>query len=130
MNDNTKSNSDITNVVLPKKLHEYDEPHRGDTSNFVIENDDRKEEYNSNQMFEVQVDQGAECCTSIISAPMLSVPGLPEISSSWMAGLVQLLLKSNVLGSLVEDYAACLELQSEECQIIEDCCEDLSVLIL
>ncbi|KAM3305516.1 hypothetical protein P3S67_012382 [Capsicum chacoense] len=61
MNDNTKSNSDITNVVLPKKLHEYDEPHRGDTSNFVIENDDRKEEYNSNQMFEVQVDEGAEC---------------------------------------------------------------------
>ncbi|PHU07439.1 hypothetical protein BC332_23928 [Capsicum chinense] len=33
-------------------------------------------------------------------------------------------LKSNVAGSLVEDYAAYLELQSEECQIIEDCCGD------
>ncbi|KAF3625102.1 Nuclear pore complex protein [Capsicum annuum] len=53
-----------------------------------------------------------------------------NILSSRMAGLVQLLLKSNAAGSLVEDYAACLELRSEECQIIEDCREDSGVLIL
>ncbi|PHT33961.1 26S protease regulatory subunit 7 [Capsicum baccatum] len=32
--------------------------------------------------------------------------------------------------SLVEDYASCLELRSEECQIIKDCREDSGVLIL
>ncbi|CAN4094283.1 unnamed protein product [Withania somnifera] len=53
-----------------------------------------------------------------------------SILSSRMVGLVQLLLKSNAAGSLVEDYAACLELRSEECQIIEDCREDSGVLIL
>ncbi|KAJ8528333.1 hypothetical protein K7X08_022025 [Anisodus acutangulus] len=53
-----------------------------------------------------------------------------NILSSRMVGLVQLLLKSNASGCLVEDYAACLELRSEECQIIEDCREDSGVLIL
>lgn len=53
-----------------------------------------------------------------------------NILSSRMVGLVQLLLKSNAAGCLVEDYAACLELRSEECQIIEDCREDSGVLIL
>lgn len=50
--------------------------------------------------------------------------------SSRMVGLVQLLIKSNAAGSLIEDYAACLELRSEECQIIEDSREDSGVLIL
>lgn len=47
-----------------------------------------------------------------------------------MVGLVQLLLKSNAASSLIEDYAACLELRSEESQIIENSSEDPGVLIL
>lgn len=50
--------------------------------------------------------------------------------SSRMIGLVQLLLKSNAAGCLIEDYAACLELRSEECQFIEDSSEDPGILIL
>lgn len=50
--------------------------------------------------------------------------------SSRMVGLVQLLLKSNAAGCLIEDYAACLELRSEECQFIEDSNEDPGILIL
>lgn len=47
-----------------------------------------------------------------------------------MVGLAQLLLKSNAASSLIEDYAACLELRSEESQIIENSSEDPGVLIL
>ena len=50
--------------------------------------------------------------------------------SSRMVGLVQLLLKSNAASSLIEDYAACLELRSEECQIIENSSDDPGVLIM
>lgn len=50
--------------------------------------------------------------------------------SSRMVGLVQLLLKSNAATCLVEDYAACLELRSEECQIIENSANDPGVLIM
>ena len=50
--------------------------------------------------------------------------------SSRMVGLVQLLLKSNAASSLIEDYAACLELRSEECQIIESSSDDPGVLIM
>ena len=50
--------------------------------------------------------------------------------SSRMVGLVQLLLKSNAARSLIEDYAACLELRSEESQIIENSSDDPGVLIL
>ncbi|XP_048134215.1 nuclear pore complex protein NUP205 isoform X2 [Rhodamnia argentea] len=50
--------------------------------------------------------------------------------SSRMVGLVQLLLKSNAANCLVEDYAACLELRSEESQIIENSSNDPGVLIL
>uniref|UniRef100_A0A5B7BQC9 Nuclear pore complex protein NUP205 n=1 Tax=Davidia involucrata TaxID=16924 RepID=A0A5B7BQC9_DAVIN len=53
-----------------------------------------------------------------------------SILSSRMVGLVQLLLKSNAANSLIEDYAACLELRSEECQIIENSSDDPGVLIL
>ncbi|XP_050114954.1 nuclear pore complex protein NUP205 [Malus sylvestris] len=53
-----------------------------------------------------------------------------SILSSRMVGLVQLLLKSNAASSLIEDYAACLELRSEACQIIENTSEDPGVLIL
>ncbi|VFQ73605.1 unnamed protein product [Cuscuta campestris] len=53
-----------------------------------------------------------------------------SVLSSRMVGLVQLLLKSNVAGCLVEDYASCLELCSEECQSIEDMSEDPCILIL
>ncbi|KAK2966314.1 hypothetical protein RJ640_018125, partial [Escallonia rubra] len=49
---------------------------------------------------------------------------------SRMVGLVAVLLKSNSASSLVEDYAACLELRSEECQISEDSSNDLGVLII
>ncbi|KAF5945828.1 hypothetical protein HYC85_016056 [Camellia sinensis] len=53
-----------------------------------------------------------------------------SILSSRMVGLVQLLLKSNAASSLTEDYAACLELRSEESQIIENSSDDPGVLIL
>ncbi|XP_031097713.1 nuclear pore complex protein NUP205 isoform X1 [Ipomoea triloba] len=53
-----------------------------------------------------------------------------SVLSSRMVGLVQLLLKSNAAGCLIEDYAACLELRSEECQFIEDSNEDPGILIL
>ncbi|XP_030954556.1 nuclear pore complex protein NUP205 isoform X1 [Quercus lobata] len=53
-----------------------------------------------------------------------------SILSSRMVGLVQLLLKSNAASSLIEDYAACLELRSEECQIIENSSDDPGVLIM
>ncbi|KAI4335735.1 hypothetical protein L6164_014349 [Bauhinia variegata] len=53
-----------------------------------------------------------------------------SILSSRMAGLVQLLLKSNAANSLIEDYAACLELRSEESQIIENSNEDPGILIM
>ena len=47
-----------------------------------------------------------------------------------MVGLVQLLLKSNAANSLVEDYAACLELRSQECQVIENSGDDPGILIM
>lgn len=50
--------------------------------------------------------------------------------SSRMVGLVQLLLKYNAASSLVEDYATCLELRSEESQIIENSGDDPGVLIM
>lgn len=50
--------------------------------------------------------------------------------SSRMIGLVQLLLKSSASSSLIEDYAACLELRSEECQIMENSGDDPGVLIM
>lgn len=53
-----------------------------------------------------------------------------SILSSRMVGLVQLLLKYNAASSLVEDYAACLELRSEESQIIEKSGDDHGVLIM
>lgn len=53
-----------------------------------------------------------------------------SILSSRMVGLVQLLLKSNAASSLIEDYAACLELRLEECQIIENSSDDPGVLIM
>uniref|UniRef100_A0A6N2K971 Uncharacterized protein n=1 Tax=Salix viminalis TaxID=40686 RepID=A0A6N2K971_SALVM len=52
-----------------------------------------------------------------------------SILSSRVVGLVQLLLKSNAANSLVEDYAACLEVRSEECQIIENKVDDPGLLI-
>ncbi|XP_022729594.1 nuclear pore complex protein NUP205 isoform X10 [Durio zibethinus] len=53
-----------------------------------------------------------------------------SILSSRMVGLVQLLLKSNAATSLVEDYAACLELRSQECQVIENSGDDPGILIM
>lgn len=53
-----------------------------------------------------------------------------SILSSRIIGLVQLLLKSNAAGSLVEDYAACLELRAEESQVIENSADDPGVLIM
>lgn len=50
--------------------------------------------------------------------------------SSRMVGLVQLLLKSNAASCLIEDYAACLELRSEDCQVVENTSDDPGVLIL
>ncbi|GFP89371.1 nuclear pore complex protein nup205 [Phtheirospermum japonicum] len=49
---------------------------------------------------------------------------------SRIVGLPQLLLKSNSANGLIEDYAACLELRSEECQIFEDSSIDPGVLIM
>ncbi|KAK9947570.1 hypothetical protein M0R45_003188 [Rubus argutus] len=53
-----------------------------------------------------------------------------SILSSRMVGLVQLLLKSNAASCLIEDYAACLELRSEDCQVVENTSDDPGVLIL
>ncbi|KAL1300925.1 hypothetical protein AAHE18_18G216100 [Arachis hypogaea] len=53
-----------------------------------------------------------------------------SILSSRMVGLVQLLLKSNAANSLIEDYAACLELRSEESQTIDNNNDDPGILIL
>ncbi|XVE54418.1 hypothetical protein DITRI_Ditri03aG0079600 [Diplodiscus trichospermus] len=53
-----------------------------------------------------------------------------SILSSRMVGLVQLLLKSNAANSLVEDYAACLELRSQEYQVIENSGDDPGILIM
>ncbi|XP_010250099.1 PREDICTED: nuclear pore complex protein NUP205 [Nelumbo nucifera] len=53
-----------------------------------------------------------------------------SVLSSRMVGLVQLLLKSHAANCLIEDYAACLELRSEECQIIENSRDDTGVLII
>lgn len=47
-----------------------------------------------------------------------------------MVGLSQLLLKSGSASTLIEDYAACLEMRSEECQIFEDSGTDPGVLIM
>ncbi|KAL3643098.1 hypothetical protein CASFOL_013913 [Castilleja foliolosa] len=52
------------------------------------------------------------------------------ILSSRIVGLPQLLLKSNSANGLIEDYAACLELRSEDCQIFEDSSIDPGVLIM
>ncbi|KAK6777511.1 hypothetical protein RDI58_024228 [Solanum bulbocastanum] len=62
LGDDMKMNSD-GNVVLTKQAHEQDEPHCGDTSDFVAENGD--EEDNFNQMFECQVDEAAECNSDV-----------------------------------------------------------------
>ncbi|XP_026454511.1 nuclear pore complex protein NUP205-like [Papaver somniferum] len=53
-----------------------------------------------------------------------------SILSSRMVGLVPLLLKSNAAQSLIEDYAACLELRSEESQAIEETKDDIGVFII
>ncbi|MED6124108.1 hypothetical protein PIB30_056009 [Stylosanthes scabra] len=53
-----------------------------------------------------------------------------SILSTRMIGLVQLLLKSNAGNSLIEDYAACLELRSEESQTIDNNNDDPGILIL
>lgn len=53
-----------------------------------------------------------------------------SILSNRMVGLVPLLLKNNAANSLVEDYAACLELRSEECQVVENSSDDPGVLIM
>ncbi|GAA0150858.1 hypothetical protein LIER_09706 [Lithospermum erythrorhizon] len=53
-----------------------------------------------------------------------------SILSSRMDGLAQLLLKSNAAASMIEDYASCLEVRSEESQIIEDSSKDTGVLIM
>lgn len=47
-----------------------------------------------------------------------------------MVGLVQLLLKTNAATSMIEDYASCLELSSEECQVTETTNDDPGVLIM
>ncbi|GAB4828290.1 hypothetical protein Ancab_035204 [Ancistrocladus abbreviatus] len=50
--------------------------------------------------------------------------------SSRIVGLVHLLLKANAASSMVEDYAACLELRAEEGQVVENSGDDPGVLIM
>jgi len=50
--------------------------------------------------------------------------------SSRMVGLVQLLLKCNASNSLIEDYAACLELRSQEFQNLDNSSDDPGILIM
>lgn len=47
-----------------------------------------------------------------------------------MVGLVPMLIKINAANSLIEDYAACLELRMEEGEAVENSCDDLGVLIM
>ncbi|GJS27963.1 nuclear pore complex protein NUP205, partial [Tanacetum coccineum] len=51
-----------------------------------------------------------------------------ELLKFSVVGLVPLLLKSNSASLLVEDYAACLNLRSEGCQLIEKNSDDPGVL--
>ncbi|OIV97223.1 hypothetical protein TanjilG_02931 [Lupinus angustifolius] len=50
--------------------------------------------------------------------------------SDYWRPLYQLLLKSNAANSLIEDYAACLELRSEESQTVENNTDDPGILIM
>ncbi|GMH18956.1 hypothetical protein Nepgr_020797 [Nepenthes gracilis] len=61
--------------------------------------------------------------------PQCSIKIMSSLSYR-MVGLVQFLLKSNAGSSLVEDYAACLELRSEEGQVVENISDDPGVLIM
>ncbi|XP_068641134.1 nuclear pore complex protein NUP205 isoform X2 [Aristolochia californica] len=64
--------------------------------------------------------------------PQIQVSSIEIMSilSARLNGLVQLLLKSNAANCLIEDYAACLELRSEEQRPIENTRDDVGVLIL
>ncbi|KFK26746.1 hypothetical protein AALP_AA8G287800 [Arabis alpina] len=53
-----------------------------------------------------------------------------NILSSRLVGLVPMLIKINAANSLIEDYAACLELRMEEGDAVENSCDDLGVLIM
>ncbi|VVB01678.1 unnamed protein product [Arabis nemorensis] len=53
-----------------------------------------------------------------------------NILSSRLVGLVPMLIKINAANSLIEDYAACLELRMEEGEAVENSCDDLGVLIM
>ncbi|CAN4099177.1 unnamed protein product [Withania somnifera] len=55
LGDDAKSSSDISNLVLTKQLNKQDEPHRGDASDFVTQNDGKQED-NFNQTFECNSD--------------------------------------------------------------------------
>ncbi|KAJ8563355.1 hypothetical protein K7X08_031807 [Anisodus acutangulus] len=82
----TKRDSDITNMVLTKKLHEQDEPHCGDTSDF-----DGEEEDNLNQMSECQVDEGAE--SNSVVAGKQELIGEPEVEAKVSASKQKCLTK-------------------------------------
>ncbi|CAE6088933.1 unnamed protein product [Arabidopsis arenosa] len=50
--------------------------------------------------------------------------------SSRLVGLVPVLIKIDAANSLIEDYAACLEVRLEEGEVVENSCDDLGVLIM
>ncbi|WMV49656.1 hypothetical protein MTR67_043041 [Solanum verrucosum] len=78
LGDDMTRNSD-GNVT--KKPHEQDEPHCGDTSDFVAENGD--EEDNFNQMFECQVDEAAECNSDVARKQELMEEPTLEKKNPW-----------------------------------------------
>ncbi|EFH40360.1 hypothetical protein ARALYDRAFT_495190 [Arabidopsis lyrata subsp. lyrata] len=49
---------------------------------------------------------------------------------SRLVGLVPMLIKIDAANSLIEDYAACLEVRLEEGEVVENSCDDLGVLIM
>ncbi|EOA12740.1 hypothetical protein CARUB_v10028249mg [Capsella rubella] len=53
-----------------------------------------------------------------------------NILSSRLVGLVPMLIKIDAADSLIEDYAACLEVRLEEGEVVENSCDDLGVLIM
>ncbi|CAH8279240.1 unnamed protein product [Arabidopsis lyrata] len=53
-----------------------------------------------------------------------------NILSSRLVGLVPMLIKIDAANSLIEDYAACLEVRLEEGEVVENSCDDLGVLIM
>nr|AFJ66182.1 hypothetical protein 11M19.28 [Arabidopsis halleri] len=59
-----------------------------------------------------------------------SIKIMSILRCSRLVGLVPMLIKIDAANSLIEDYAACLEVRLEEGEVVENSCDDLGVLIM